>query len=90
MTKELNPYVWFGDREVSPNIPRHFVKAHTPITNESKEWVLTKLSGRYGIAQVDSISHGDDLLSSLDWKSYIFFEDPSEATIYELRWAGNN
>jgi hypothetical protein len=84
INKELNPYAWFGVREVTPNIPRHFVKAHTPVTTESKQWVLTSLHGRYGVTDQNTLD------GSLDWKTYIFFEDPSEAMIYELRWSGNN
>lgn len=82
----MNPYVWFGDRLVSP-IPRHFVKTSTPLSEDSREWVLTSLKGRYGTVD----NENPDMNSlSLDWKTYIYFEDSAEAMIYELRWSGNN
>lgn len=83
----MNPYVWFGDRLVSP-IPRHFVRTTTPLTEDSKEWVLISLKGRYGLIEYDSSSDLNNL--SLDWKTFIYFEDSAEAMLYELRWAGNN
>lgn len=86
MTKEMNPCVWFGDRALS-SIPRHFVKAPTPLTMDSREWVLTQLKGRYSITEVSNIEE----VTSLDvLKTYIFFEDSAEAMLYELRWSGNN
>ena len=81
MTKELNPLAWFGTRQVNP-APRHFIKTTTPMTNESKEWVMTKLNGRYSL--VDYI----DPSMFLNNVSYICFEDPAEAMYYELRWSG--
>ena len=80
--RELDPYVWFGEREISP-IPRHFVKASTPMTTENNLWVMTRLKGRYGVG----ISENDnEFLSSLE--SFFYFEDPGEAMMYELRWSG--
>lgn len=87
MTKEMNPYVWFGDREVSP-IPRHFIRAPSPLTSEAKEWVLISLKGRFGCGEIDDTT--DLVNSSMDWKTVIFFEDSAEAMMYELRWSGNN
>jgi hypothetical protein len=78
--KEMNPFVWFGTRKVSP-IPRHFVKAHTPATTESENWVLVNIKGRYGISN-------SSVDNDLDWKDYFFFEDPADAMIFELRWSG--
>ena len=80
--RELDPYVWFGEREISP-IPRHFVKASTPMTTENNLWVMTRLKGRYGVGVSEN---SNEFLSGLD--SFMYFEDPGEAMMYELRWSG--
>lgn len=80
--KELNPIAWFGKREVSV-VPRHFVKVPTPKTDESYEWVLVNLHGRFGIS---SDTKSND--AYLDFLQYFYFEDSAEAMMYELRWSG--
>lgn len=77
---EIDPLVWFADREVVYP-PPHFIRTHTLLTAESKQWVLNNLRGRYSI-----INNFNDFLS-LSSIGSIAFEDPSEATIYELRWS---
>jgi hypothetical protein len=79
----VNPAKWFGTRELT-NVPPHFVQANTPLNEKAKLWVVSKLQGRYAIA---SISDDNDVIP-LPYE-YIFFEDPSEAMIYELRWSGS-
>jgi hypothetical protein len=79
----VNPVKWFSVRELD-KVPPHFIKASTPISDKAKLWVITKLEGRYAIAEGDG---PDDFL--LISPQYIFFEDPSEATMFELRWAGS-
>lgn len=84
MTKELSPLVWFGTRRLDV-VPRHFIKCPTPMTSESEQWVITKLSGRY------VLSNNQRSLSapfSVNSSSYFYFEEPKEAMLYELRWAG--
>ena len=80
--KELNPYVWFGTRKLS-TVPSHFVQCPTPATSESTQWVITNLKGRYATATTQKNPFELDSTNT-----YFFFEDPREATIYELRWAG--
>lgn len=82
MKREIDPQSWFGTREVKSSLPKHFIKASTAITEESYQWVIKKLAGRF-------ITIGDVTESFLD-KSYVYFEDPKEAMIYELRWSGGN
>jgi len=82
--KELNPIAWFGTRELSV-VPRHFVKANTPRTDESYQWVLTKLNGRFCISN-DMKTSG----ALLDLSQYFYFEDSAEAMLYELRWSGHS
>lgn len=82
--KELSPLVWFSERQLK-TIPRHFIRGQTPPTPESLQWVLITLHGRYVVTS--SMRSINDMFGA-DQKEYIFFEDPKEAMIYELRWAG--
>lgn len=79
----LNPQVWYGERELN-FLPPHFIKASTPLNNESYFWVKSKLIGRFSIYA----STIRDSITFLDLRPHIFFEDPKEVTLYELRWAG--
>lgn len=89
MMVEINPLIWFGKREVSPT-PKHFIKAPTPLSPTSKLWVMTKIKGRYSISHYYN-DNEENFLSLLPdtSKEYIFFEDPKEVMLYELRWAGS-
>ncbi len=82
--KELNPIAWFGTRELSV-VPRHFVKTNTPKTEESYQWVLAKLHGRFCVSSDMKTSH-----VLLDLSQYFYFEDGAEAMLYELRWSGHS
>jgi hypothetical protein len=79
----VNPFKWFGTRELS-TVPPHFVKASTILSDKAKLWVVSKLVGRYAIV---SITEDTDFIPFPN--DYIFFEDPSEAMMYELRWSGS-
>jgi hypothetical protein len=91
--KELNPCVWFGKRELT-SIPKHFIKANTPKTDDSYYWVLINLKGRFGtlILTPDHINpmlnRAQIIYSDFSSEEYFFFEDPAEAMFYELRWSG--
>lgn len=76
----INVYTWFSEREVS-FCPNHFVRCQTPLTNESKDWVMEKLMGRFYITQKSQ--GGYDWFFNLE----IYFEDPQEAVQYELVWS---
>lgn len=82
--KELSPIAWFGTRELQ-TVPRHFVMANTPKTEESYQWVLTKLQGRFSVASDTKPS-----TALLDFTQYFYFEDSAEAMMYELRWSGHS
>ena len=76
MTKtidDINLETWFTERELSVN-PKHFTKTSTPLTFESKAWILEKLHGRFS-KYSKSIS-----------ESCPAFEDPKEAVFYQLTW----
>ena len=81
----VNPLLWFSEREVRIT-PPHFIKCPTPLTEKSKNWVMTKTQSRYSIV----MSNGDseDPIAIFIDTYYIYFEDPIEATVYELRWSG--
>lgn len=85
MNREIDPQSWFGVREIKNIIPKHFTKSSTSMTEESYLWVVKKLAGRFGtsidMSTVSSFNDGD---------TYVYFEDPKEAMIYELRWSGGN
>jgi hypothetical protein len=77
---KVDPYVWFCKREVE-FYPKHFTLASTPLTSDSKQWVLDNLKGRFCIVQTGQIFLVNYYLGN------IAFEDPSEATFYELKWS---
>ena len=74
--EDINLYTWFSDRELS-FVPEHFVRSNTPITSESKEWILEKLTGRFTILNAPGAFLSNMVPS---------FEDPKEAVFYELTW----
>lgn len=82
INRGCNPQVWFGDRELK-HVPPHFVKAPTPLTTESTQWIYSRLVGRYALS-----SYLDTNSFIFESGMYVFFEDPSEAMLYELRWSG--
>lgn len=73
---DINLNQWFMNRELN-FIPNHFIKTHTPTTPESKQWIQEKLRGRYSLTLNFSV-FGDTIPA---------FEDPQEATFYELTWS---
>jgi hypothetical protein len=77
------PIVWYGTRKLD-SVPPHFVKSSTPLTNEAFIWVKARLVGRYAV-------HTSPQINELvfDLKPYIYFEDPKEVSLYELRWSGS-
>lgn len=78
---DVDPIVWFAERQLSYP-PAHFIMASTPLTAEGRQWVLNNLRGRFAITL-----NITDFFATLDSLGNISFEDPSEATIYELRWS---
>jgi hypothetical protein len=72
---DINLHTWFVDRELDFT-PLHFVKSGTKLTEESKVWILEKLTGRF------STSGNEGLFGSQSPA----FEDPKEAVFYELKW----
>jgi hypothetical protein len=78
---EIDPMIWFAQRQVDYP-PVHFVLVSTTLNAESKQWILNKLRGRFAIT-VDST----DFLFNMDSLGCVSFEDPREATIFELTWS---
>lgn len=85
----INPLLWFSEREIKTHVPPHFVKCESPLTEKSKLWVITKLQGRYSISIGSDNNDTDTLTYLFIDEEYIYFEDPAEATFYELRWSGS-
>jgi hypothetical protein len=81
---QLDPITWFSERELRYT-PKHFIITKHEYTEESKQWVLDKLSGRFSIAPYNTTS--DDSLLSLFTTGHLAFEDPHEALFYELKWS---
>jgi hypothetical protein len=78
----LDPITWFSERELT-HTPKHFVVTSYPCTPESKQWVLDKLTGRFSITYPTISTSIIELITP----SCIAFEDPQEATFYELKWS---
>lgn len=72
---DINLHTWFMDRELD-FVPSHFVVSKTPLTEDSKLWILEKLIGRFSIVGTEGF------FGSLSPA----FEDPKEAVFYELTW----
>jgi len=72
--EDINLDTWFTERELDIN-PPHFTKANTPLTKESKVWILEKLHGRFSLA-----------INANGMVGCPSFEDPKEAVFYELTW----
>lgn len=86
MSKEysIDPLVWFSEREMKFT-PRHFVTAKSPLTIDSKTWILKSLRGRFSLSETSSGFEwvGNDSFLNV----YPSFEDPKEAVMYELMWS---
>jgi hypothetical protein len=80
---QIDPASWFTERELKYT-PKHFVVSTTPLTVDSKIWILNKLKGRFSVAFAED-STDDVLVFQLMGKPA--FEDPKEATFYELTWS---
>jgi hypothetical protein len=78
----IDPIIWFADRELSYP-PAHFVTVSTALKEESKQWVLDNLKGRFCI--VHNVSNQIFLIDF--YLGNIAFEDPKDAVFYELKWS---
>ena len=74
---------WFGARKV-PFVPPHFTRVRTTVTVESLNWIEDKLSGRYAIVNEVNKRNVWENLINIPTPA---FEDPAEATLYELTWS---
>jgi len=75
---------WYESRELS-YCPKHFVISNTPLTEESKNWILNKLSGRFCL--LPSNNFDDILILDFNIIGQVAFEDSKEAVLYELTWS---
>lgn len=70
--EDINLFTWCSDRQYNI-VPVHFVFANAFFKEESRYWIMEKLTGRFGIC----ISGG---------MYRVAFEDPKEALFYDLVW----
>jgi len=85
----LDPQVWFADRRLTFE-PKHFTRAKTKLTARSLDWITNNLTGRYCIGNFGEFDSMEFIFSSGSESlglSAPSFEDPSEATLYELTWS---
>lgn len=84
----INLSTWFSERELT-FVPVHFVAANSRLTTESIAWTLENLQGRYAIRPADPYLYYVNTRSVHDVyeSKIIFFEDPTEALFYDLRWS---
>jgi hypothetical protein len=91
----VNITTWFGERELD-FCPKHFVKTVTPVTTESKLWILERLTGRFYIQSHSNFLSPMKLnLPASQSRTMLYktteevpyFENPAEATLYELTWS---
>lgn len=85
-----NPSNWFSKRELK-HPPSHFIRSSVPMTPDSYMWVISRLIGRFSTSII-VYENDDDSFSSFLVNTdnmYIFFEDPAEVMMYELRWSGS-
>jgi hypothetical protein len=80
---QIDPTSWFTERELKYT-PKHFVVSNTPLTVDSKIWILNKLKGRFSITLTEDTI--DDFLVFHSMGNPAF-EDPKEAIFYELTWS---
>lgn len=73
---------WFTERCIYFK-PKHFIITNIPATSESIEWIYKALRGRFCLTN-NSVVHNLELYSSKTL--FPAFEDPAEATAYELTW----
>lgn len=82
MNRDFNIQLWHNKRELE-FAPPHFIKCHTKVTDEAMLWVISSLEGRYSLVNTTDFTDFD-----LTMDTTIYFENPSEAMVYELRWSG--
>jgi hypothetical protein len=79
----LNLFTWHSNRELKYT-PAHFIVVDHMITQESKNWILEKLHGRFSLVEWSSQLG----VKPEDWNfGYCpAFEDPAEAIHFKLMW----
>ena len=60
----INPLHWFSNREIEYT-PKHFTLAKTPLTEESKLWILNTLIGRFSNSTIIFILFRFGILSGI-------------------------
>ena len=74
---QIDPASWFTERELKYT-PKHFVVSTTPLTVDSKIWILNKLKGRFSVAFAED---GTDDVLVFQLMSKPAFDDPKESVV---------
>lgn len=74
---KINLHTWYQKRQLD-YCPVHFIPTNTPLTADSKIWILERLTGRFFVSEI---------LSLQDIGPCPYFEDSEEAVLYELTWS---
>jgi thiamine phosphate synthase YjbQ (UPF0047 family) len=79
---ELNIDEWFKERKLT-TCPPYFVRATAPLSENAKDWIRERLVGRYAFVPISNEK------SRYSWNQIytVAFENPNEATMYELIWS---
>lgn len=83
MAIDIDLITWHTERCL-PHKPAHFISTRTAVSNESLQWIYDTLHGRFALVELTA---ADSLHSLIDSNLVPAFEDPSEATFYELTWS---
>lgn len=75
----INLHTWFAQRQLEFR-PKHFVRSGAEVSEEAYNWILERLSGRFYIENISSTS-------LYSYGRHIYFEDPKEATLFDLTWS---
>jgi hypothetical protein len=81
----IDPVIWFAERQLTFPL-KHFTPTHSPVTVESREWILNHVHGRFSIASSASLGIPNPNWD-IDYYEYAFFEDSQDALFYELKWS---
>jgi hypothetical protein len=87
----IDPYIWYTRRKLDFE-PTHFTRCKTILHKKSLIWIIENFRGRYFLLPYDGILDTDNefSISFTDHDKLNFvpsFEDPQEATFYELKWS---
>lgn len=82
---DINLFTWHTNRCLE-FCPKHFIWVKIPLSEDAKLWITDRLSGRYYIGSYPSVDP-DSVNLWLETSTYVSFEDPQEAVLFQLAWS---